>query len=65
MIVGERRFGLQFPGGCRSWLYRALIVGKNEAVKALAFNKSQQLSISGSQQVQYQYLRTTNFSRLQ
>jgi hypothetical protein len=35
------------------------------AVKAFSFNKSQQLSTNGSQQVQYQSLRTTKFRSVQ
>src|ERR1051326_1821120 len=66
MIVEEKRFDLQFPGGCRSWPYRALIVGQKCGCKSLclqqiatAFNKRPATCSN------INHLRTTNFNRLQ
>jgi hypothetical protein len=40
-------------------------VGKNVTVKASNFNKSQQLSTNGVQQVNINHLRTSYFNRFQ
>jgi hypothetical protein len=55
------------PAKCRNenclsgGVHPQLFVGKNEAAKASDFNREQQISMSGLQQIQYQPLRDNKF----